>query len=63
VHFEPHPEEQATIARARALREKGLSVRKVSARLAKEGRFSRAGTPFAVAAMHKMLGGAQEAGT
>lgn len=47
--------EQETLARARALSAEGLSVRATIAALAAEGRLSRSGKPFTVAAMHKML--------
>jgi len=42
----PDSAEQATIKRARALRDAGLSLRKVSAALAAEGKVGRAGTPL-----------------
>lgn len=69
-----NPEEQATILRARQLRGRGLSLRRVAALLAAEGRFSRSGThvsptvrsgkPFDATQIARMLsskdGGAQK---
>lgn len=55
VHVEPCPTEQATLARALELSAGGDSVRAVVATLTDEGRLSRAGKPFTVAAMHRML--------
>jgi DNA invertase Pin-like site-specific DNA recombinase len=53
----PDPDEQATIAEARRLRDEGRSVRQVIAELSAQGRTSRTGRPFAVSAMHAMLRG------
>ena len=49
------PAEQATITAARALSAQGLSLRAVIAQLAKDGRLSRTGKPFTVAAMWQIL--------
>lgn len=49
------PKEQATKARALELHAQRKSVRRVIAELAAEGRLSRTGKPFTVAAMHAML--------
>jgi hypothetical protein len=48
-------QEQATIARARHLRARGLSLRSVAAKLAAEGRVSRRGRPFLPAQIARML--------
>ncbi len=49
------PEEQATIARARALRDSGLTLTAAADALASEGRFARNGRPFAPAQVSKMI--------
>jgi DNA invertase Pin-like site-specific DNA recombinase len=46
VHLEPDHDEQAVIALARALRQAGLSSRKIAARRADRGLYSRVGTVF-----------------
>lgn len=48
-------EEQATIARALDLRAGGLSLRRVAAALAEEGRFARNGRPFAAQSLAGIL--------
>src|SRR5262249_22759455 len=53
--LKPDEAEQATLARVRELRAAGKTIRKVIAALAREGRVSRTGKPFTVAAMHAML--------
>ena len=55
VHLEPDPLEQLTLARARALRATGLSIRAVAEELEVEGRVNRAGNAFAVSNLHAML--------
>jgi hypothetical protein len=47
--------ERATIARARDLRARGLSLRAVAAKLASEGRVSRRGRRFLPAQVARML--------
>jgi site-specific DNA recombinase len=54
--LESDPGEQTTIARAREL-SASMSLRATIAALADEGHLSRAGKPFTVAAMHKILAG------
>jgi DNA invertase Pin-like site-specific DNA recombinase len=49
------PEEQATIARAKALRKKGQSLRAIAAQLAREGRLNRKGAPFSPTALLTMF--------
>jgi DNA invertase Pin-like site-specific DNA recombinase len=46
IHLETNPLEQAVIAQARELHAEGLSSRKVAARLAELGMYSRVGTVF-----------------
>jgi len=55
VRLAIHAQEQATTARARALRKQGLSLRAIAAKLAAEGRLSRTGTPFVACAISNML--------
>jgi hypothetical protein len=50
--LEEHPEEQATIDKAKALRAEGKSIRAIIAAL---GKVSRANTEFTLTAMVKML--------
>jgi DNA invertase Pin-like site-specific DNA recombinase len=57
IHLEPHPEEQAVIARARTLRSEGRSIRDISEELEAEGMLNRAGKAFGTAALHAMLAG------
>jgi len=45
-HLAELPEEQATIAAARELRNQGLSLRAIAAELTRRGFFNRAGRPF-----------------
>lgn len=52
----PDDDEQATIRRARELREGGASLRAIAAQLAGEGRLSRNGRPFEPSAVMRMLG-------
>lgn len=49
------PEEARTVAKARLLRQQGLSLRGISAALAAAGTVSRAGSPFAPAQISRML--------
>ncbi len=51
-------EEQRTIARAVEVHASGLSLRAISATLAREGRVSRAGAPFVPCAVSKMIASA-----
>jgi DNA invertase Pin-like site-specific DNA recombinase len=51
VHLEPNASEQAVIAIALYLHQAGLSTRKIAARLADEGLYSRAGSMFAPSAI------------
>ena len=55
----PNPDEEATLHRAREL-DKDHTRREVIAILAQEGRLSRAGKPFTLAAIQKMLGPKRE---
>jgi site-specific DNA recombinase len=55
VHLELDPDEQAVIALARALRQAGLSSRKIAAQLADKGMYSRAGTVFTSTAVLAMV--------
>jgi DNA invertase Pin-like site-specific DNA recombinase len=55
VHLEPNDAEQRIIALARAYHAEGLSSRKIAARLAEQGLYSRAGTIFAPSAIIAML--------
>jgi DNA invertase Pin-like site-specific DNA recombinase len=55
IHLEPHPEEQATIARAKALRATGLSLRDLTEELEAEGRTNRRGKAFDIVSLNKML--------
>jgi DNA invertase Pin-like site-specific DNA recombinase len=50
-----HPGEQATIARARALRATGATVRAIVAALAAEGVVGRTGQPLAIPQVHRLL--------
>jgi DNA invertase Pin-like site-specific DNA recombinase len=43
VHLKPHAKEQAIIKAARELKEKGLSLRRIGARLAEQGHLPRKG--------------------
>lgn len=51
----PRADEQETIARARALRDAGLSLRAVAATLAEQGRAARNGRVFEAAQIARML--------
>ena len=55
VHLEADAMEQATIAMVRQMREAGLSLRCVVARLAESGVVSRVGKPFALTQVVRML--------
>lgn len=55
VHLDANPREQAVIARARALRAGGLSMRAVAAGLAVEGREGRTGRPLNLTQVARML--------
>jgi site-specific DNA recombinase len=57
VHLEAHAAEQAVIAIARELHQAGLSSRKIAARLAEQGMYSRAGSIFAPSAILAMVVG------
>lgn len=57
VHLEPNPAEEAVVAKARALRAGGRSLRGVSDALAALGMLSRKGTPFTLARVHEMVVG------
>jgi DNA invertase Pin-like site-specific DNA recombinase len=54
-HIEEEPTEQAIIQTVHRLATSGLSIRKISARLAKDGIFNRCNRPFGVAELHKLL--------
>ena len=51
----PVSDEQATIRLAVSLRDQGLSLRRISAALAEQGRVSRTGRPFAASQVQRML--------
>ena len=50
-----HPEETATVERLRALRASGLTLRGVIAQATAQGLLDRAGKPFTLAALHKIV--------
>lgn len=50
-----HPEEAATVERLRALRASGLTLRSVIEQATAEGLLNRAGKPFTLAAVHKIV--------
>lgn len=50
-----HPEEAATVERLRALRASGLTLRAVIDQATAEGLLNRAGKPFTLAAVHKIV--------
>jgi hypothetical protein len=56
VHLEDNATEQAVIRIARELHQAGLSSRKIAARLAELGMYSRAGSVFAPSAIMAMVG-------
>lgn len=56
VHLETNASEQAVIAIALHLHQAGLSTRKIAARLADEGLYSRAGSVFTPSAILAMVG-------
>lgn len=53
--LEADPQEASTVRRIRDLRSAGMTIRGIQARTAAEGLLSRAGTPFALPALHKIL--------
>ena len=55
LHLEPDPSEQRTIARAKALRDAGLTVRRIAEGLSREGFRNRAGHPLAFQAVGVFL--------
>lgn len=55
IHLEPNAAEQSVIRIARALHQAGLSSRKIAARLAEQGLYSRAGSVFAPSAILAMV--------
>ena len=57
VHLEVNDAEQAVIRIARGLHQAGLSSRKIAARLAEQGMYSRTGSVFAPSAILAMVGG------
>ena len=57
VHIEQDPEEQATIGRARELRDAGASLRAVGRTLLAEGRSPRRGKAWHVQALSRLLPG------
>lgn len=60
VKLEIHPGEQAIMARARTLRESGLSLRAVGARLAAEGLLPRTGGRWHATTVNDLLLAATE---
>jgi hypothetical protein len=60
IRLVPVEHEQATVARARALRAWHLSLRQVAARLAGEGHVSRTGRPFLAQQVARMLHNGQQ---
>jgi hypothetical protein len=55
IHLEANTAEQAVIALARTYHQAGMSSRKIAARLAEQGYYSRAGTPFGPNAICNMV--------
>jgi hypothetical protein len=55
LHLEADPDEQAVITIARDLHSAGLSSRKIAARLAEQGLYSRAGSVFTPSAIIAMV--------
>ena len=55
VQLVPDPNEQRIIARVRELRDEGVSLRSIAARLAAEGYASRTGNRFAVVQIQRLL--------
>lgn len=53
--LEQDPQEHAAKKRLRALRASGLTVREVLSRATTEGLLNRAGKPFTIAALHKLI--------
>jgi len=56
IHLEANAAEQAVIRIARELHQAGLSSRKIAARLAEQGLYSRTGSVFAPSAIIAMVG-------
>jgi len=55
LHVEPDPGEAAVIARAKALSDEGLSIRKIAAALDAEGITGRTGRPLSHTQVHRFL--------
>ncbi len=55
VNLEPNETEQAIIGEARKLKAAGLSLRKVSAEMAKNGLFARNGMPFVAMQVQRLV--------
>jgi DNA invertase Pin-like site-specific DNA recombinase len=55
IHLEPDPAEQAAISEARALTQRGLSLRATAISLASSGFLSRQGRPFQATQIMRML--------
>ncbi len=55
VRIVAEPTEQRVVERARALRAQGISLRRIAAQLAQDGLTSRAGKPFAVIQIQRLL--------
>jgi DNA invertase Pin-like site-specific DNA recombinase len=55
LHLTEHPTEAATIRRAKALSEEGLSIRAIAERLAAEGHVGRTGAPLSHTQVHRFL--------
>ncbi len=53
--LDPDPAEQATVARACALRDEGLSLREVVLTLDRDGHRSRVGTPLALSVVSRLV--------
>lgn len=50
-----HPKETSTVERLRALRASGLTLREIITQATSEGLLNRAGKPFTLAALHKLV--------
>jgi hypothetical protein len=50
-----HPQEAVTVDRLRELRSSGLTLRAVVDQATAEGLLNRAGKPFSLAAVHKLV--------
>jgi site-specific DNA recombinase len=53
--LDPDPAEQAVIAEAGNLRERGWSLRRIAVELDRRGMRSRSGTPLSLSAVHRMV--------